>query len=220
MLQGLDLPGWERAFTCNPFFQTFWGSSESPFFNSFKLINTMEAIELRKLAFELILSSDPRTGVKDNECVQSFNIQDPAADTSEELRSRLRSGRWMSENRYIACNDRCDTKILFFDDQPIKAISIGHYHRQGAKFGITVYTEWSYCRYRDKVRERSLVQETVRGLEIPAVNEAALSYPVTPESHLKLMQIYHHWRKGVGWVKPFDCYFWNNCGGSHLWSSH
>jgi hypothetical protein len=101
----------------------------------------MEAIELRKLAFELILSSDPRTGVKDNECVQSFNIQDPAADTSEELRSRLRSGRWMSENRYIACNDRCDTKILFFDDQPIKAISIGHYHRQGAKFGITVYTE-------------------------------------------------------------------------------
>lgn len=95
---------------------------------------------LRKLTFELILESDPRNGIKDGENVQTFKIYGPE-DTVEKLKNRLSPRNWQSPTLYIGCNDRCDTTIRFFDDGPIKAICVEHYHRQGFQHGVTVYTK-------------------------------------------------------------------------------
>jgi len=98
--------------------------------------------DLRKLTFELILKSDPHNGIKDGENVQVFKIYGEE-DTVENLKNRLSFSprNWQSPTHYIGCNDRCDTVIRFFDDGPIKAISVAHYHRQGFQHGVTVYTK-------------------------------------------------------------------------------
>jgi len=52
----------------------------------------------------------------------------------------LGEGKWISEDKYINCNERCDTKLIIVkNNQEVEAISFAHYHRRGWVGSLTIW---------------------------------------------------------------------------------